>query len=194
MDLARSARLADRHRRQPHPGDRLRLYTVYNPNDHWFLRSANGVAANVALFVLSDPINTNQLGADRDHVVPELGQGSRLPASLFKKNIALAIIPVPMTMAISTGLRLLLNEDRTILSAIMLDIWIVVGWLALGNVAHAGPYWPMSFKRRLRMPRTAVVGALVLALPYALYHLRAWVIEPAVSEVLGSRSSRSRQR
>ena len=165
------------------------LYTVYNPNDHWFLRSANGVAANVALFVLSDPINTNQLGADRDHVVPELGQGKQVARILFKKNIALAIILVPMTMAISTGLRLLLDEDRTILSAIMLDIWIVVGWLALGNVASTlAPYWPMSFKRRLRMPRTWPWWALVLALPYALYYLRAWVIEPAVSDALGSRS------
>lgn len=167
------------------------LYVGYSPDDHWFLRSANGVAANVALFVLSDPINTNQLGGDRDHVIEGLNRGEGVARILFTKNVALTIILLPLTMAISTGLRLLLDEDRTIVSAVMLDIWIVVGWLALGNVASVlAPYWPMSLKRRLRMPRTWGWWVFVLALPYGLYYLRAWVIEPSTTEMLGTGSYR----
>ena len=64
------------------------LYTVYNPNDHWFLRSANGVAANVALFVLSDPINTNQTSWARTATTSYRSwvKGSRLPASSSRRT------------------------------------------------------------------------------------------------------------
>ena len=133
------------------------LYTAFNANDHFFIRSASGVAANVALFVLSDSITTNQLGADRDHVVAGLRNGENVARILFTKNVALVIILLPLTMAISTGLRLLLGEDRTILSAIVLDIWIVLGWLALGNLASVlAPYWPMPLKRRWQHRETWV--------------------------------------
>jgi hypothetical protein len=167
------------------------LYTAFNANDHFFIRSASGVAANVALFVLSDPITTNQLGADRDHVVTGLRNGESVTRILFTKNVALIIILLPLTMAISTGLRLLLDEDRTIVSAIVLDIWIVLGWLALGNLASVlAPYWPMPLKRRWRHRDSWAWWGLVLAIPYGLYYLRAWVLEPALDEVLGGQAYR----
>ena len=111
------------------------FYVVFNPKDHYFLQTANGVAANVASFVLADVVNTNQLGDDREWVVAQLRAGRHVSAVLARRNVILGAVMLPATMMLSAGLRLLLGEERTVASALLLDVWIVVGWLALGNVA-----------------------------------------------------------
>lgn len=161
-------------------------YTAYSHGHHVIPRTAGGIAANMAMFVLSDTINTNQLGADRDQATSELRRGINVTRLLFTRNVALTVLLLPLTMIVAAGFRWVLGEDRTILAALALDTWVVIGWLALGNLASVlFPYWPMPLKQRRRAPRTWLWWGWCLFVPYGLYYLRAWFIEPFVDHLLG---------
>ncbi len=157
-------------------------YNDFNLTAHDYLTTATGVAAGIMMFVLSDTVTTNQLGPEADRAISMLRSGTGVARILLLKNLALTTLLLPLALIISTGLRMLLHDDRTIVSAALLNIWIVVSWLAIGNVASIlAPYRPFPLKQRWRMRSTWVWWIFVQALPYALYFSRGWTIHPVIN-------------
>ncbi len=75
----------------------------------------------MALWVLADVINTNQLGADADRVADRLERGHGVTHELLLKNSALAVLLLPLTVLISVSVRVVLAPYLALLS---------VRWLA----------------------------------------------------------------
>ncbi len=145
---------------------------------------ANAVAGIVG-FVLSDPINTNQLGPEADRVVQFLRADVSLTRILLIKNMTLATVLVPLVIVLSLVLRLILGQQGSVPGDILHEVWVVVGWIALGNLASIwAPYRPFSFKRRFAMPSTWAWWAFVLVLPYLMYFMWAFGLNPVVRGIV----------
>jgi hypothetical protein len=70
---------------------------VHRPGD---IKIGNiGVA--VVLYFLADVVNTNQLGSDRDRVLASLEDGDTVGRILVIKNLALAVMLLPLALAVS---------------------------------------------------------------------------------------------
>jgi hypothetical protein len=153
-------------------------YTHYRPHTHDDFRIA-GIATGVATFVLADVINTNQLGSDADRVAHNLEGGHGVVHELALKNAALALLLLPLTVFVSVGVRVALDRWRAIPHAVVLDIGVVVLWMAMGNVLSVLlPYRPIDLRERWRLPRTWPRWALCLAIPYGAYYAHRWLVWP----------------
>lgn len=143
----------------------------YRPGHHDDFRIA-GVGTGLALWVLADSINTNQLGSDAERVVRSLDRGDRVLRILALKNAALATLVVPASVTASVVVRLVLVGPRDIPTAVLLDLRIALVWFGLGNLASVVlPYFPMGLRSRLGERRHLVRWIACLVLPYALLYL-----------------------
>lgn len=159
----------------------------YDPHRAFDIRTAAGLAVGLVMWVLADPVNTNQLGSEADRIDSLLRSGFGLARALFVKNAALATLLIPLTIAISAGVRVLVHDQRTIPDALLSDIWIVLGWLALGNIASVlAPYRTLPLRQRWSLRDTWVWWGFCQALPYLLFVVRAFVVEHVVRSLLRS--------
>ncbi len=153
-------------------------YTHYQPHSHDRVRIA-GLATGVALWVLADVINTNQLGADADRVARKLEKGRGVVHELILKNGALVFLLLPLTVCISVVARLLVDRWRDIPDAVLLDLFVVFIWLGIGDVLSVLlPYRPISLRDRWHARHTWPRWLVCLAAPYlALFAIR-WLNWP----------------
>lgn len=157
----------------------------YDPQRAFDIRTAAGLAVGLVMWVLADPVNTNQLGSEADRIDALLRSGFGLARALFVKNAALATLLLPLTIAISAGVRVLVHDQRAIPDAILSDIWIVLGWLAIGNVASVlAPYRTLPLTQRWQRRDTWAWWGMCQALPYLLFAVRAFVVEHLIRGLL----------
>lgn len=150
-------------------------YTHYQPGRPDDLRVA-GIATGVAVWILADVINTNQLGDDADRVAASLGEGRGLVRQLALKNAALVVLLLPLTVAISIGVRVYLDRWRSIPHAVLLDLFVVFLWLGIGDILSVVlPYRPIPLRERWHRRRSWPRWALCLAAPY-LAVLTVWYV------------------
>ena len=146
-------------------------YTHFDPRRPGDIRIAN-VGTAVAVWVLSNTLNTNQLGADSDRVVASLERGDSVPRILAIKNLALAVFLVPLAIVISIAVRILVDRWRLLPHAVMMDVGAVFLWLGVGSVISVLlPYRPIALRARWRRRRTWPRWAFCLALPDLTYFL-----------------------
>jgi hypothetical protein len=164
-------------------------YTHYQPNRPDDVRVA-GIATGVALWVLADVINTNQLGDDGARVAALLAEGHGVGRQIARKNGALACILLPLTVLISVGVRLALDRWRAIPHAVLLDLFVVFTWLGVGDVISVLlPYRPISLRSRWHLRRSWPRWLLCLLAPYlalpVINQLR-WPADRLAHVLLGS--------
>lgn len=146
-------------------------YTHYDPNRPGDLRIAN-VGTAVAIWVLSNTINTNQLGADSDRVGTSLQRGDSVKRILAIKNLALAVFLVPLALVISVVVRILVDRWRLFPHAAMTDVGAVFLWLGLGSVISVLlPYRPIALRQRWKERHTWLRWALCLSVPNLSYFI-----------------------
>jgi hypothetical protein len=164
-------------------------YTHYDPHRPGDIRIAN-VGTAVAIWVLSNTINTNQLGADGDRVLASVQRGDTVRRILAIKNLALAVFLVPLAIVISVLVRILADRWRLLPHAAMMDVAAVFLWLGLGSVISVLlPYRPIALRERWKQHHTWLRWGIcqavpdlsyfvvmpVLHLPYfAVYHLQVF--------------------
>jgi hypothetical protein len=154
-------------------------YTHYDPQVRDNVRVA-GIATGVAVWVLADVVNTNQLGADADRVRASLDRRDRVSRILALKGLALGVLLLPLTCAISIGVRLAIDHWRAIPHAVMLDVWVVFTWLGVGSILSVLlPYDPIPLRERWRRRRTWLRWAVCLAVPYAALAVIRYLAWPA---------------
>lgn len=148
-------------------------YQRYDPHVSGDIKIANiGVA--VVIYVLAGTLATNQLGADAERVVNSLERGDALRRILALKNVALAVLMVPVALLVSVIVRILVDRWRLLPHTAMYDVGAVFVWLGLGNLISVTlPYRPISLRARLKARRTWKRWALRQAVPYVLYYLGA---------------------
>jgi hypothetical protein len=162
-------------------------YTHYDPHRAGDIRAVN-IGLAVVVWTLADTVNTNQLGADSERASASLESGDIVARILAIKNLALALLLVPLAFAISLVHRVMADRWHLLFHTAMTDVGAVFLWLGVGSVISVLlPYRPISLrahvKARKTWPRWAICqgvpyGAVfvvvpLLHLPYlALYHLR----------------------
>ncbi len=146
-------------------------YQHYDPHVSGDIKIAY-VGIAVVLFVLADTINTNQLGADADRVLASLERGDTVRRIIAIKNVALAVLLVPVALLISVVVRILVGRWRLVTHTAMYDIGSVFLWLGLGDaVSVLLPYRPISLRARMKARSSWKRWAVRQAAPYAIYYL-----------------------
>jgi hypothetical protein len=146
-------------------------YQSYDPHASGDIKIAH-VGIAVVLYVLADTVNTNQLGADSDRVQSSLERGDSVRRILAIKNLALAVLLVPVALLVSVAVRVLVGRWRLLPNTAMYDVGAVFLWLGLGNVVSVLlPYRPISIRARLKARPTWKRWVGRQATPYALYYL-----------------------
>jgi len=163
-------------------------YQHYDPHVRDDVRVA-GIATAVAVWVLADVINTNLLGSDADRVRHSIDRNDRVARILALKGLALGVLLLPLTVAISVGTRLAIDRWRSIPHAVMLDVWVVFAWLGVGALLSVVlPYNPISLKQRWKDRRTWPRWILCLLVPYAalgVVRYLAWPADRIARHLLG---------
>ncbi|HEX6476331.1 MAG TPA: hypothetical protein VF005_03590 [Acidimicrobiales bacterium] len=146
-------------------------YTHYDPHRTGDLRIAH-VGTAVAIWVLSNTLNTNQLGADSDRVLASLRRGDTVSRILAIKNLSLAVLLVPVAIIISVAVRILVDRWRLLPHAVMADAGAVFLWLGLGSVISVLlPYRPIALRDRWKARHTWLRWGICLAVPDLSYFL-----------------------
>jgi hypothetical protein len=144
-------------------------YTHYDPHRPGDIRIAN-VGTAVAIWILSNTLNTNQLGADSDRALASLQRGDSVPRILAIKNLALAVFLVPMAIVVSVVVRILVDRWRLLPHAAMMDVAAVFLWLGLGSVISVLiPYRPIALRERWRQHHTWLRWGICQAVPDLTY-------------------------
>ncbi len=162
--------------------------TQPDPSRFGDIKAAN-VGLAVTLWCLADTVNTNQLGADRERVAASLEAGDSLLRILALKNLALAILLVPVALLLSLIHHIYVGNVHLPVHALLFDIGSVFLWQGVGSVISVLlPFRPLSIRARLKARKTwvrygiaqaapyvAIVLMVALHLPYVLlYVLRAF--------------------
>ncbi len=151
-------------------------YQDYDPHVSGDIKIAY-VGIAVVVFVLADTINTNQLGADAERVAASLERGDTVRRILAIKNLALAVLLVPVALLVSIVVRILVGRWRLVSHTAMYDIGSVFLWLGLGDaVSVLLPYRPISLRARLKARASWGRWAVRQATPYVLYYLGATLV------------------
>jgi hypothetical protein len=141
-------------------------FTRYDPHRSGDLRITN-IAVAVVVWTLADVVNTNQLGSDADRVVASLEAGDSVPRILAIKNLALAVLLVPLALMISVLVRVLVGRWHYLLHPVITDVGAVFLWFGVGNVFSVLlPFHPMSLRARLKARPTWRRWAICQAAPY----------------------------
>jgi hypothetical protein len=148
------------------------LVTNYDPHMSDDIKVAN-VGLAVVLWCLADPINTNQLGSDSERVVNSLNAGDSVARILAIKNIALAVLLIPLALVISAIHWLLAGRWHLVAHTVVADLGAVFLWMGVGSVVSVLlPYPPIRIRSRVRAilaRRSLVRYAACLAAPYVLW-------------------------
>ena len=146
-------------------------YQDYDPHKRGDIKIA-GIGVAVVAYVLASTLATNQLGADADRVINSVERGDRVPRILALKNVAVAVLLIPVALLVSVIVRVLVERWRLMPVTAAYDIAAVVLWLGIGNVLSVMlPYRPISLRARLKARKTWKRWAVRQAMPYALYYL-----------------------
>jgi hypothetical protein len=150
---------------------------VTQPNPQ---RLGDIAAANVGLAVvvwcLSDVVNTNQLGSDGDRVAASLEVRDSVARILVSKNLALAIMLVPLAFAISVVHWIWEGRFHHLVHTAVYDIGSVFLWLGMGSVVSVLlPFRPLSIRARLKARSTWLRYGLCQAAPYVAYGI-VWLL------------------
>ncbi|HEY1636373.1 MAG TPA: hypothetical protein VGF64_16565 [Acidimicrobiales bacterium] len=160
-------------------------FTHYDPHRPGDIRIAH-VGTAVAIWVLSNTLNTNQLGADSDRALASLRRGDTVPRILAIKNLSLAVFLVPLALVISVVVRILVDRWRLLPHAAMADIGAVFLWLGLGSVISVLlPYRPIALRERWKARRTWLRWGICLAVPDLSYFVVMPVLHLPYIAVLG---------
>ena len=108
-------------------------YTHYNPRTGG-VRLA-GLAAELAAWVIASTLATNQLGDDAAYVLSRIDQHDSIVRILLSKNLVLASLLVPITVAVSVAAQLDITHLHRLLPSVtedLLDLFVVLMWLGIG--------------------------------------------------------------
>jgi hypothetical protein len=141
------------------------------------IKSAN-VGLAVVVWALADVVNTNQLGSDSDRVRASLEAGDSVARILAIKNLALAVLFIPLAFLISIVHRIIVDHWNLVLHTAVSDVGAVLLWMGVGGVFSVLlPYRPISIRARLKARKTWLRYAICQGAPYvalgvvALMHL-----------------------
>jgi hypothetical protein len=153
-------------------------YTHYHPHSRDPV-DITGLATGVVAWVLSDVVNTNQMGSDAARVRASIERGDSVARILALKTLGLAVLLAPLAATVSVVARLLLDRWRFIPWAVMMDMDVLFAWLGVGCVASVlFPYNPIPLRERIRLRRSWLRWGFCLAVPYLLYpaigYICAW--------------------
>jgi hypothetical protein len=144
-------------------------YTHYHPHSRDPV-DITGLATGVVAWVLSDVVNTNQLGSDATRVRASIQRGDNVARILALKTLGLAVLLAPLAVTVSVVARLLLDRWRFIPWAVMMDIGVLFVWLGVGCIVSVLiPYNPIPLRERFRLRRSWVRWGICLAVPYLIY-------------------------
>jgi hypothetical protein len=130
------------------------------------VKSAN-VGLAVLLWALADTVNTNQLGADSDRARHSLERGDSVARILAIKNLALAVMFVPLAFLISIIHRIVIDHWNLLFHTLVADVGAVFLWLGVGSVFSVLlPFRPISIRARLKARKTWLRYAICQAVPY----------------------------
>ena len=146
-------------------------YTLYSPRTGG-LRLA-GLAAELAAWVIASTLATNQLGDDFEYVWSRIEQHDSIVRILLAKNLVLASLLVPITVAVSVATQLDVTRLHRLLPSVtedLLDLFVVLLWLGIGGLTSVLiPYRPIPPRARWRARNTWLHWGACQALPYVLF-------------------------
>jgi hypothetical protein len=130
-----------------------------------------GFATSIASWVLASTLNTDQLGYDAQRAAASLEVGDRPARILFLKNVAIALILIPLIFAVSIVLRLVIaGSHDSIPVALVRDLAVITTWLGYGSLLSVLlPFHPIGWRRRLALRSSWPRFALCVAAPYAVF-------------------------
>ncbi len=164
-------------------------WSHYSPHRVDDLR-VDGIATGIALWVMADVLNTNQLGDDADRVNDLVAHGYGVRRQLSRKNGALLVLLLPLTVLVSFAVRGALGRWGTIPRAVFFDAFVVFTWLGVGDVLSVLiPYRSISLRERMRRPRSWARWGFCLGAPYlvlvVINYLR-WPADRIAHHLLGA--------
>jgi hypothetical protein len=146
-------------------------YTHYSPRTGG-VRLA-GIAAELAAWVIASTLATNQLGDDSAYVLSRIEQEDGIVRILLSKNLVLASLLVPITVAVSLAAQLDLTHLHRLVPSMtedLLDLFVVLLWLGIGGLTSVLlPYRPIPLRARWRARNTWPRWLACQALPYVLF-------------------------
>lgn len=121
--------------------------------------------------MLASTLNTNQLGYDAERAAASLEVGDRPARILFLKNVAVALILIPLIFAISIVLRLVITGSHdSIPVALVRDLAVITTWLGYGSVLSVVlPFRPLGWRRRVAARSSWPRFAVCMAAPYVVF-------------------------
>jgi hypothetical protein len=141
--------------------------TQGDPRHFGDIKSAN-IAVAVGVWVLANPINTNQLGNDIEREVASLHAGDSVGRILAIKGLALAILLVPLLFLITIVHRLFIGRWTLLGHTLVWDIGAVFLWLGVGSVVSVLlPFRTIATQVRLKARKTWLRYGLHQAAMYA---------------------------
>lgn len=158
--------------------------TQGDPRHFGDIKSTN-VGLVVIIWTLASTINTNQLGNDCDRVVASLEAGDSVPRILALKNIALAIVLMPLALVILLVHHLYLGtwHGNVLVQQLIYSLGAIFTWQGVGNVISVlYPFRPLTTETVVKARPTWVRHALGgQALPYVCFLVMApihvyWVL------------------
>jgi len=146
-------------------------YTRYSPRNGE-LRLA-GAAAELAAWVIASTLATNQLGDDFTYVVARIEQHDSITRILLSKNLVLASLLVPITVAVSVAGQWDITHHHHLVPSVtedLLDLFVVLLWLGIGGLTSAlVPYRAIPLRARWQARHTWLRWGGCQVLPYALF-------------------------
>jgi hypothetical protein len=146
-------------------------YDRYNPRSG-ALRLA-GLAAEVAAWVIASTLATNQLGEDAEHVLDRMRSRQSITRVLLVKNLVLAVLLLPITIAVSVAVQDDLTRLHELFSSVtedLLDLFVVLLWLGVGSVTSVLlPYRPLPLRARWRKRASWLRWGICQLVPYLLF-------------------------
>ena len=97
------------------------------------LKAAN-VGLAVVLWCLADPVNTNQLGNDSERVINSLRGGDRVWRILAIKNLALAVMLLPLAMLVTVIHLSIMGRFHFLFHTLVFDLGAILLWMGVGSV------------------------------------------------------------
>jgi hypothetical protein len=142
-----------------------------------------GLAAELAAWVIASTLATNQLGDDFEYVLSRLDQGDSVTRILLSKNLVLAALLVPITVAVSVAAQLDITHLHRLFPSVtedLLDVFVVLLWLGIGGLTSVLlPYRPIPLRARRQARHTWRRWSACQALPYLLF----FVVLPPLAEL-----------
>jgi hypothetical protein len=132
-----------------------------------------GLAAELAAWVIASTLATNQLGEDSEYVLSRIDQQDSIEHILLSKNLVLASLLLPITLAISIAAQLDVTHLHRLVPSVtedLLDVFVVLVWLGIGGLTSVlFPYRPIPVRARWYARQTWLHWGACQAVPYLLF-------------------------